>query len=111
MVSLSDMDDLLDSKTLAMLGDPILYTSAEGGAPISIKGFVDRGEEAVSYGGSKARVGDRGVELSIADVPVRPNGQCTVTFAVAGAPTIFSFLDAELDDSGRWWICKLKKKV
>lgn len=106
---LSDLDSKLDAATLERLGDPISYAVGDG-APAPLMGFLDRGETNTSFGGSQAKVGDRSLSLRVSDVPERPSGACTVTAKVRGVDTNFSILDAELDDSGRWWICKLKQK-
>jgi len=107
MASLSDFDSRLDAKTLEHLGDPILYT-AEGGVPTAMKAFVDFGEGSDSYGGSGVQVGQRTAELLISLVPERPTSACTIRLEKLGQD--FSPFDVKTDESGNWWVCKLKPR-
>lgn len=107
MSALDDFDGLLNGKTRELLGDAVRYTPA-GGAPINIQGFAAMGEKQESFGRSSATIGDRQVELSVADVPVRPDAQCTIRLVKLGMD--FVPLAAVLNDTGDHWICQLKKK-
>ncbi|WP_374648679.1 hypothetical protein [Rhizorhabdus sp.] len=107
MASLSDFDSMLDAETRERLGDPILYT-AEGGVPTAMKAFVDFGEGSESYGGSGVQVGQRTAELPISLVPDRPTAACTIRITKRGED--FSPIDVKMDESGNWWVCKLKPR-
>ncbi len=109
-VSLSDFDSMLDAATLERLGDPILYTpsGAGVGSPIPMKAFVDHSEGVESYGATGVIVGERTIELLKTLVPARPDAQCVVHLVGLGQD--FTPIDPRSDESGNWWVCKLKLK-
>lgn len=68
--TLESVTPMLDSIAVAVLGDTIVYTPAQG-APVT-RGFVDLGEAARDFGVSAAVEQDIVVEIRRADLPSRP---------------------------------------
>ncbi len=104
--TLDSLTDMLDEKTVELLGDPITYTPA-GGTARALMVWGDQGERNQAGGGIGVIVGEKVIEVRMADAPVRPGPGVIVEFADGSR---YEPREVRSDESGRWWIVGLKAK-
>lgn len=98
----------LDTVTRAAVGDTIIYTPAGATVPLTLLGLVEYPEEQFQTGNSAQVAQSITVELAIADVPMKPDPACRMTFPALNPGKFWSPVDARRSDAGDSWVMGVK---
>jgi hypothetical protein len=104
-VDLEALDEVLNTTSLALLGDTITYTP-EGGAPLTLKAIVDHSDGEKLLSNSRVMTSEAAVEVAISDVP-QPKGGDVIHLPKPGQD--FNPKNFEKDKSGMNWLILLKR--
>lgn len=94
-------DEWLDPQCMAALGDSVSY-QPQGGGATPLKAYVDFGEALRDIETGTIVDQEISVEMRMADVPVRPNSACRLTFARIPGVT-FKPINVMIGSSGTHW--------
>ena len=105
--TIEDMEGVLDTSCMAILGDTISYKPA-GGSFAATKAYVDHREALRALDNATVIEQAITVQLLMADHPVKPGGGARVTLPkIAGA--IFHPVNVRFDASGTHWEFELER--
>jgi hypothetical protein len=105
---LEDMqDDDLDAACMAALGDTIRYKPV-GGAYRTLSAYVSYADAIRDIETGQMIAQDITVDMLIADVPVKPSGQCRLTLARLSGLT-FRPINVRRDNAGTHWQFEVEK--
>lgn len=86
----------------SIIGDTISYKPASGSFG-PIEGFVDYGDQAMSYDGAQVIAQDIKVEIAKAAVPAKPDSTCQLQLPKAPG-LMFKPVNIGTDPSGNCWV-------
>lgn len=104
-VDLEALDEALNERTLALLGDTITYRPGGGAALPAFKAIVEHGDAKYELGFSGAVASDAAAEVPVATI-AQPNGADVVSLARTGLD--YSPKQYRRDESGLNWLILLK---
>ena len=104
---LEDLQDLFGGTCAEILGDSLTY-QAPGGSPLSIRGYVDFGDQMQDLETGKVIAQDILVEVPMVTVPTRPTSLSRVTIAAIPGLT-FKPVNVERSDDGLHWRFQLSQ--
>lgn len=107
MTPLEDLEAEMDDACISILGDSITFRPA-GGSARALSAYVEFDEQARSLDGGEAIEQAMKVEVSMADVPIRPKATDRVTLAkIPGR--IFQPINVGRNKSGTHWEFELRR--
>lgn len=106
-VALEDFDAELDSTTLALLGDTIIYTPSAG-VPLTFRAIVDYGDDIERLSGTGVVRGECAVEVPVATI-AQPSGADLIDLPKRAGER-FLPKDWKLNKAGDGWLILLKRK-
>lgn len=104
---LEDLDAIVNRIVADVVGDAIQYRAAGASSYSTLSAHVDYRDEVKAFDGASAMAQDIRVEMLIADVPVKPNGDVRITLPKRPGK-VFKPINANYDQSGEHWAFELK---